>query len=538
MDDDKYNLILKEINLLGLKTGLILSQADYKKNNNKEIEKMQLNQNDAEYTAGENPQSILKKVFGYEEFRPLQKEIITNVLNRKDTLAIMPTGGGKSLCYQIPALMMKGLTLVISPLISLMEDQVQNLKSFGVEAALLNSSMTYCDYLRTVELLKNGRIKILYISPEKFNTAKMQNLLTEENIKVSCLTIDEAHCVSSWGHDFRPDYLEIGHLKNNFPDAVCLALTATATEQVQKDIASLLNLKSPKIVLAGFDRPNIYLEVKEKTNGLEQLNLFLQEHNKQSGIIYCFSRKQVDKVTLYLKSQGYSAVSYHAGLSDKERSENQKKFIYDQEQICVATLAFGMGINKPDVRFIVHYDMPKSLEQYYQEIGRAGRDGLNANALLLYSASSAKKIKFFLEKENAPQSKFNLLNSMIEYSQTDGCRRKKLLSYFGENFIENKKDKNYRCCDCCSLGYTSSELNGDGIINIAEKLRAWRKEFSAKEKVPPYVIFGDKTLMDIAEKKPLSIEKLLACYGIGRVKAQKYGEQVIKVVKEFYAKKK
>ncbi len=533
MDEKTYNILLEKINLLGIKTGIILSHCTNKKKSEEE-DKMQLNQTDAKYLPGQNACDILKKVFGYNSFRPLQKQIITNVLNHKDTLAVMPTGGGKSLCYQIPALMMKGLTVVISPLISLMEDQVQNLNSFGIEAAVLNSSISYSQYLRTIELLKNGRIKILYISPEGFNTVKMQTLLTDKSINVECLTIDEAHCVSSWGHDFRPDYLEIGLLKKNFPHAVCLALTATATSQVQKDIVNLLKLHTPQILTASFDRPNIYLEVTEKTNGLEQLKLFLNKHKDESGIIYCFSRNQVEKITLYLTSLGLPAVKYHAGLDDKERSENQKKFIYDQVQICVATLAFGMGINKPDIRFIVHYDMPKSLEQYYQEIGRAGRDGLSATALLLYSAGNAKKIKFFLEKENAPQSKYDLLNSIIEYSQTNGCRRKKLLSYFGEAYI-NTKEKNYRCCDSCSLGYTDIQLQGDPSINIAEKLRAWRKEFSIKEKIPPYVIFGDKTLMDIAEKKPVSIEKLLACYGIGQVKAKKYGEDVIKVVREFYA---
>ena len=294
----------------------------------------------------------------------------------------MPTGGGKSLCYQIPALIFVGITVVISPLISLMQDQVTGLLTSGIQSAFLNSSLSWEDYLKTVDRIKNGDVKIVYVSPEGIATSKIREVLSSPEVKVSCITIDEAHCISQWGHDFRPDYLEICTLRNYFPDAVMLALTATATQQVRSDIILNLKMKNQKVFISSFNRENIFLEVQLKRKGITQIVDYLKKHNGESGIIYCFSRKQVDDLTKDLENLGFSVLNYHAGLSDEIRAKNQDLFIKDKVQIMVATLAFGMGINKPNVRFVINNDLPKSIEEYYQQIGRAGRDGLPSSSLL------------------------------------------------------------------------------------------------------------------------------------------------------------
>ncbi len=398
---------------------------------------------------GKTPQEVLKSVFGYDSFRPLQKDIITNVLQKKDTLAIMPTGGGKSLCYQIPALIFDGLTVVVSPLISLMQDQVASLNAMGVNAVFLNSTVEWSDYLESMNSIRRGETKIVYVSPEGLSSQKINDLLHDQRVNVSCITIDEAHCVSEWGHDFRPDYLEISVLRNQFKNAVFLALTATATREVRQDIISNLKLKNPEILISSFDRPNIYLDVKQKNrDALEQVVECIRRHEDESGIIYCFSKKQVDTLTQQLEDLGYSVLNYHAGLTDQVRSEHQNKFIRDEVQIMVATLAFGMGIDKPNVRFVIHYDMPKSLEQYYQEIGRAGRDGLQSEALLLYSAGDIHKIRYFFDEVADKRHSEDLLQGMISYATTKKCRRRQLLSYFGQDYTES----NSRCCDICSFG--------------------------------------------------------------------------------------
>ncbi len=405
-----------------------------------------------------SPEQILKQVFGFDSFRPIQKEIIEQVLSHQDTVAIMPTGGGKSLCYQIPALLQDGITIVVSPLIALMHDQVSALQNTGVEAVFLSSSQNWDTYFQSVASIKNGKAKLLYLSPEALSrTEKIQQLLT--GINVNCITIDEAHCISEWGHDFRPDYRCIAEVRKLFPDATCLALTATATEAVKDDIIKNLSMKNPKVFVASFNRPNIFLEVATKINPFLQIKRCLDKHSGESGIIYCFSRKQVDELTEKLNKAGYEALNYHAGLSDKIRSQNQNLFIRDKVKIMVATVAFGMGINKPNVRFVIHYDMPKSLEQYYQEIGRAGRDGEDSHALLLYSPADIHKIRFFLEDktEKDAQNAERLLQQMINYASSKRCRRNILLSYFGDtnpaiaNINKNKPcDSTEYCCDICS----------------------------------------------------------------------------------------
>ena len=402
---------------------------------------------------GLSPETVLKSVFGYSSFRPLQKEIIQNVCSGRDTLAIMPTGGGKSLTYQIPALIFDGLTVVVSPLIALMHDQVSSLASNGIEAVFLNSSLEWEEYKSCVARVLSGKVKIVYVSPEGLATQKIQTLLHNENLHIKCFTIDEAHCISEWGHDFRPDYLAIASVRRQFPQAVCLALTATATKHVRDDIVNNLQMKNPDILLASFNRPNIFLEVRPKRDSYVQIVSFLKEHLEDSGIIYCFSRKQVDQLADLLSNDGFSVLPYHAGLDDSTREKNQTAFIRDKVQIMVATVAFGMGIDKPNVRFVIHYDLPKSLEQYYQEIGRAGRDGLPSTALLLYSSSDIHKIRYFFADSADVEKSEKLLQSMVDYASARHCRRQKLLAYFGEFYTpESSSAENKCCCDICSTG--------------------------------------------------------------------------------------
>lgn len=605
-------------------------------------------------------QEILKKVFGYDSFRPLQLDIIRSVLSGTDTLAIMPTGGGKSLCYQIPALMFKGITIVVSPLISLMQDQVTSLEENGIPAIYLNSSLDWNEYLDSVKDLKDGKIKLVFVSPEGLATDRMISILHDSALPVNFIAIDEAHCVSEWGHDFRPDYLTISNIRNHFPQAVCLALTATATSTVQKDIVKNLRLINPKVFTASFNRENIFLEVKPRKNAFQQVVDCIEKHKDESGIIYCFSRKGVDELTERLEDEGYSVLSYHAGLPDQVRAKNQDLFIKDKVKIMVATLAFGMGINKPNVRFVIHYNIPKSVEEYYQEIGRAGRDGLPSHALLLYSASDIHKIKFFFDEAADPEKSMHLLQGMLDYGKSRLCRRKFLLSYFGES-LEDSNLSPEECCDICAAGpgiltdvtipaqklmscifrlhqrYGASyvvdvllgsrqkrilenhhnELSTWGIGKELEKdewfelidlllesgyilktgdygvlavsklgaaeltkrseiklpvmfkvkklinapaakpafmlhkkgafvktldekdlalyntIKDWRHKTAEEQNVPPYVIFGDKTLEELVTKKPHNEKELLNVFGIGSTKAEKIGSQVLRIIKDF-----
>ena len=601
------------------------------------------------------PKLVLKTVFGYDEFRPLQKDIITSVLKGRDTLAVMPTGGGKSLCYQLPALILKGITVVVSPLISLMQDQVSSLKTTGIQSAFLNSTLSWEDYCKATDEIKSGQIKIVYVSPEGLATSKIRELLSSPELKISCITIDEAHCVSQWGHDFRPDYLEISSIRHLFPDAVMLALTATATEHVRQDICKNLGMKNPKVFISSFNRENIYLEVQPKRGAMETVINYIRKHAGDSGIIYCNSRKQVEEIAQTLDKKGYSALPYHAGLSDEIRAKNQDMFIKDEVQIILATIAFGMGINKPNVRYVINYDLPKSIEEYYQEIGRAGRDGLPSSALLLYSPGDIHKIKYFIDDSADPQKAELLLQGMIHYATSRTCRRKALLAYFGEAYEKSADIPDNCCCDICSspatelkdvtipaqkflcciirtnqrfgAGYVTDVLLGSkaqriidnghtkistwgigteyskqewlelcnllidenyikktGDYNvleltptgkrfvasrdplmlpmrqaairyntnvrgekiIAEKpavndalaeaiiqnLKAWRKRKADDLNIAPYMIFGDKTLLDLAAKKPKNRGDLLNVYGIGRAKAEEFGRAILQIIEE------
>ncbi len=398
-----------------------------------------------------NPASILKETFGYDTFRPLQREVIENVMARRDTLAVMPTGGGKSLCYQIPSLLFDGLTVVVSPLISLMKDQVEQLRAFGVPALFLNSSLAPQEYQENMDYVKRGEVKLLYVAPETLLTPRILSLLA--GLKVDCLTIDEAHCISEWGHDFRPEYRQLVQVRKQFPQAVCLALTATATSRVRQDIRSTLQFSTSNEFVASFNRENLFIEVMPKRDATRQTMDLLERYKDQSGIVYCFSRKQVDDLASYLISRGYSARPYHAGLEDTERKRNQEAFIRDDVQIIVATIAFGMGINKPNVRFVIHYDLPKSIEGYYQEIGRAGRDGLPAHCLLLYSYADVAKLNYFIDQKEGEERRVAIqhLNAIVGYAEDEtSCRRKPLLNYFGETYSAD----NCSNCDNCNSSPT------------------------------------------------------------------------------------
>lgn len=389
--------------------------------------------------------AILSDTFGYEEFRPLQQDVISNVLKGRDTLVIMPTGGGKSLCYQIPALIFDGLTIVISPLISLMKDQVEQLDEYGVPAVFLNSTLSDEEYRNNISRLRAGEIDLLYLAPETLMMESTRRLLGD--LKVDCFTIDEAHCISEWGHDFRPDYRQLAEVRKDFPDAVCLALTATATPRVRDDIQQILKMKESAVFVASFNRKNLLLRVVDKDNPLDQILDFLYTRQNQSGIIYCFSRRQVDELYLDLKAEGHLVRPYHAGLSEKDRSRNQDAFIRDDIRIIVATVAFGMGINKPDVRIVIHHDMPQNIESYYQQIGRAGRDGLQADCLLLYSYSDKQKIQYFINQKEGNEKKVaeQHLAALIHFLEYDKCRRIPLLNYFGEDYSKEECGM----CDNC-----------------------------------------------------------------------------------------
>ncbi len=591
------------------------------------------------------PQTILKNTFGYDTFRPHQREVIENILARRDTLAIMPTGGGKSLCYQIPALLFEGLTVVVSPLIALMKDQVEQLRAAGVPALFLNSTLAPETYAANMEHIRRGEVKLLYVAPETLLTPRIFSLL--DALKVDLITIDEAHCISEWGHDFRPEYRQLVDVRRRYPKAVCLALTATATPRVRADITRSLGFSQSNEFVASFNRDNLYIEVAPKSDPVKQTVRLLERFKEQSGIIYCFSRKQVDELAATLAQKGYSVRPYHAGLEDDARRRNQEAFIRDDVQIMVATIAFGMGINKPNVRFVIHYDLPKSIEGYYQEIGRAGRDGLPAHCLLLYSYGDVAKLKYFIDQKEGEERKVAIqhLDAIVRYAEEQThCRRKPLLTYFGENYSTPKCQN----CDNCTaappvlvdvtiqaqkfmscvkrtgekfgaghvidvlrgskgekvLKYEHEKLSTYGIgadltekqwmhlakqliqmgyikqdgefrtLSISEMgmnalrkrsvilgqlqeveerprnkevrqteleynkalfalLRQKRKELADAAGVPPYVIFSDRTLVEMATYYPQSPESLLEMSGVGQVKLNQYGDDFLKVIRPY-----
>lgn len=595
------------------------------------------------------PISILKKYYGYDHFREGQESVINTILEGNDCLAIMPTGAGKSICYQIPALMFDGITIVISPLISLMQDQVKALKSAQIEACYINSYLTDFEIAKVFADVSAGKYKIMYVSPERLDNVKFWEYCRSLNI--SMVTVDEAHCLSQWGQDFRPSYLRISEFVKRLPKRpVVSAFTATATAAVKNDIIERLELINPQITSTGYDRTNLYYRVEATTKKEKYIVDYILQHQNQAGIIYCATRKNVEKIYEALIKVGINATMYHAGLSNSNRKKNQDDFIYDRKDIIVATNAFGMGIDKSNVRFVIHYNMPQSIENYYQEAGRAGRDGEEAECTLLFSSQDIVINKFLLENKdfsNVPHEDVELvkhndslrLKAMIEYCQTTSCLRNYILTYFGEN-----KKGNCNKCGNCSREYKvadmkeqakwvincvaetkgsyginvviktlrgarSSKLIDIGAVNyksygqlkdetevnlrtlinqmicdgllvqtdskysvlrmgnidrlkqaepynvkqcksvkkkapsnnikdkkdetLFELLRKLRLRLAKEEGMPPYIVFSDKTLVDMVNKCPKTIDEFLDVSGVGQAKAEKYGDEFIGAIVEY-----
>ncbi len=596
----------------------------------------------------EKAREILKHRFGYDSFRMNQEPAIETVLGGGDCVVLMPTGGGKSLCYQIPALMLDGLTVVISPLIALMKDQVDALRANGVEAAFLNSSQTGAEQVEVFRDVRSGRLKLLYVAPERLLQSGDQFIEFLRNTNVSLFAIDEAHCISSWGHDFRPEYLRLAALKREFPQIPLIALTATADKLVRKDIFERLALGDAELFVSSFNRPNISYTVEPKRNSYGQLLNYLAERKGESGIIYCLSRNSVDSLAADLRDEGFSALSYHAGLDKQTRDRNQSAFLTDETKIIVATIAFGMGIDKSNVRFVVHMDLPKNIESYYQETGRAGRDGLQSEALLFFSWADVTKLKGFAEVEgDERQSAIMLkkLDLMGKFGELRTCRRRFLLNYFSEELAEDcgncdnctttfekfdgtviaqkalsavyrteqrfglsylvdflrgsqaqsirDEHKNLKTYgigadiskdhwfeyfkDLIAQGYLAQTEGTYPVVVLTEKsmdvlsgttpvelrkatvreakkaklvanvslpyiqdlfdeLRHVRTALARGENVPPYVVFSDVTLVEMATYLPQADWELRKISGVGDLKFEKYGADFLRVVKEYSVK--
>ncbi len=465
-----------------------------------------------------SPHHILSAVFGYPEFRHNQEEIITHLLNGNDAVVLMPTGGGKSLCYQVPALCLPGVTIVVSPLIALMKDQVDALVLSGVKAAFLNSTQSSGEQLFIMQQLQRNELKLLYVAPERLVGEDMQFLHFLKSLTVSLFAIDEAHCISQWGHDFRQDYRVLSQLKEVFPNIPLIALTATADSLTKNDIIQQLHLISYRVFENSFNRPNIFYYVRPKRNYYGELTEYLEAHKEDSGIIYCLSRAATEKLADDLRADGFEAAAYHAGLDKSIRDERQDQFLKDDIRIMVATIAFGMGINKSNVRFVVHADLPKNIEGYYQETGRAGRDGLHSEALLFYGAGDVMKLKGFAQVENNPeQTKILLkkLDQMVQFCETKSCRRKYLLNYFGEQAPDY--------CGSCDTCLNKPDLQDCTVI--AQKILS--TVYRIKQG------FGMRYVVDIMKgsnsEKIREQHKLLSVYGIGKDKPK---EEWMHYVKE------
>ena len=516
-------------------------------------------------------QQVLKRVFGYDSFRPGQHQLVRALLAGQDVLAVMPTGAGKSVCYQVPALVLPGVTVVVSPLVSLMQDQVRALVAAGVKAAYLNNSLTDSQKALMLRRAQAGWYKIIYVAPERL---LMPGFLAFARTQpISLVAVDEAHCISQWGQDFRPSYLRIREFLAALPQRpVVGAFTATATARVRQDIRAALELREPLEHTASFDRPNLYFEVVRVVPSLkpgELLAILKQETG--SGIVYCSTVRQVEETAALLQREGYAAAPYHARLDAAQRRKNQEDFLYDRVTVMVATNAFGMGIDKPNVRFVVHYNMPKDLESYYQEAGRAGRDGDPARCVLLYSGTDVRTAQYFIDKERddpdsevpadvraeAARKAEERLKWMTWYAATQNCLRGFILSYFGERpagpcghcgacaarekqrqraaFVaaarQNAPSGEARPRRARLAGPWSPRTERDEALLAA--LFALRKRLAAKKKLPAYLIFSDATLREIGEKKPVSRDEFLAVKGVGEAKADRYGAAFTALVRQF-----
>lgn len=483
---------------------------------------------------------LLKKYFGYDEFRPMQRDIIENVLQKRDSLVLMPTGGGKSLCYQIPAIKVEGLTIVISPLISLMKDQVDNLKANGINAEYINSTLSFNEIEEIKKKIQRKEVKILYIAPERLALEDFKIFLT--TLQISLIAIDEAHCISEWGHDFRKDYRNLKFLKKLFPNIPTIALTATATLKVRKDILKQLSLINPQVFISSFNRENLNLIVMQKKNAFNKILSLIKKHRNEPIIIYCFSRKDTEKIAQRLNGNGFKALPYHAGLSNELRKQNQELFIKDKVDIMIATIAFGMGIDKPDVRLIIHHTFSKSIEGYYQEIGRAGRDGLSSDCVLFYSKGDKRKHEFFIDQiqdEIVRKSAIDKLDKMMVYCENTSCRRKDILGYFGESFSE----QNCQGCDIClNLPEIKGAITDKSLIFekvkeiksydriLFEKLRTLRKEIADERNFPPFIIFGDVSLIEMSTYFPKNNKEFLDINGVGQQKLNDFGNLFLEVI--------
>jgi ATP-dependent DNA helicase RecQ len=462
-----------------------------------------------------NIKKTLQTTFGYTSFKPDQEEIITSILGGRDVFAAMPTGGGKSLCYQLPAIILPGLTVVISPLIALMKDQVDAAKENGIEAGYINSSLSFEDSNIVISKLNNNRLKLLYIAPERFAVGGFIEKL--KNTNISHISVDEAHCVSEWGHDFRPDYLSLSGLREYFQNIVISAFTATATKKVQEDIINHLKLKKPLCIRASFNRKELYYRITRKSNANQQILEFIRDHPGESGIVYRTTRKGVESTSAYLNQFGITSLPYHAGLPDNDRKENQNLFKKDEVDIVVATIAFGMGIDKSNVRFVIHGDLPKSIESYYQETGRAGRDGELSFCLLLYSRGDTGKIQYhirnIIDEEEQTRARKNL-SRMISYAETSVCRRKQLLSYFDEAYPGN-----CGMCDSCNEKIERIDGTVDAQKVLSAIIRVNQK-------------FGVNYIIDIirgadTERIRQYSHNQLPTYGVGKEESKDYWHSVI-----------
>jgi ATP-dependent DNA helicase RecQ len=462
------------------------------------------------------PQESLKKIFGYDTFRPPQQEIIEGLIRGEDAFVLMPTGGGKSLCYQIPALHRKGVGIVVSPLISLMKDQVDALLACGVRAAFYNSSLKSEEARQVLAQLHREELDLLYVAPERLMSDGFVERLRE--IPIALFAIDEAHCISQWGHDFRPEYAKLGQLRRLFPEIPLIALTATAEPHTRKDILERLGLNPSQCYVSGFDRPNIRYTVLEKHKPFAQLTTFLQGRREEAGIVYCLSRKRVEKVAEQLREAGFSAAAYHAGLPAAQRQQVQEDFLRDDVRIIVATVAFGMGIDKSNIRYVVHYDIPKNIESYYQETGRAGRDGLAAEAVLLFGYGDIALARGLIENsDNAEQKRIELhkLNTMVGFAEALSCRRQVLLGYFGDRLEQDCGN-----CDIC--------LNPPELVDVTEDAR---KALSCVFRVEQR--FGVGYVIEVlrGSKKERLLQlghDHLSTYGIGADKSQEYWGSVLR----------